>query len=223
MKNLILLILVLTSFIGVAQVTPIKMIMLQKETGVSSSRAASFANPYVGAKLAYNVQGDVSNSIVLSGQAMFIPVSGDRYALPVLTNISLNNPDSLSNDAGLSLGLHPFYRLTTDESLRLFLHGGLIYNIVDKKDIAAQSRFRALAGIEAALYPKDEGSPITIGIAPEIIWDIQDVTTKHSGLGITGVLPIANSLGLLIEGFIPFTNGMNTGLQVGVIIANEVK
>lgn len=223
MKNLFTLLISLLAFNLFAQL-PTDMILSQdrEASGIVAGRSSSLAIPYVGAKLGYNIQGNASESILLSGRAMYIPVSGERYAIPFMTNINLNAPDSLSNDAGWSFGVHPFYRLSTDNQLRVFLHGGLIYNILDKKDVDAQSRFRALAGVQLAFYGEQARYPITLSIAPEVIWNTTDVTTRSSGLGLSGVVPIANGLGLLVEGLIPFQDGTKTGLSIGIIVNNEL-
>lgn len=183
--------------------------------------ASSQNNPWVGAKLVYNVAGDVSESFLLSARVLYVAASGDSWAFPIVGNVGLNNADSLSADDGVSIGVFPYYRLAGNSTLQLLLHGGLNYHILNLDEIGSANELRMLAGLEAALYPKDGGSPATLSVAPEYV--INSTLGNQWGLNLTGVLPVANGLGLLLEGTVPFDNaGLSTGLKIGVIVNGDI-
>ncbi len=228
MKNLIFtLTLCLVCFMATAQ-TPFTM----KASHVAYVETSAFSanslnNPWVGAKLAYNVSGDVSQSFLLNARAMLELASGDRYAVPFLANVGLNNADSLNKDNGVSLGIFPWYKLSENGDLTLLLHGGLNYHILNRATVDAPNEFRILAGLEAALWGKNGGSPTTLSVAPEYVINTEDWTpgTATSGfyLNITGVVPIANGLGLLLEGTVPLNNTLRqNGLTIGVIVNSPI-
>lgn len=220
MKNFLIISILLCAFSTIAQ-TPITMVVSEdRQSSEYAERDASAINPYLGAKVSMNLSGEASQSILVSGRAMFIPVSGFRYAVPFMTNVNLTQFDSLRNrESGLSLGAYPWYRLTnSDNQLRLFLHGAMIYSLLDKSDINSHNQFRTYAGIEAHLYSANGGLPITLSVAPEIAWNVNDVSQRTSGIGFTGVIPIINKMGLLIEGLIPLDNEFKTGVSLGIIV-----
>lgn len=180
----------------------------------------SLNNPWVGAKLGYNVSGDVSQSFLLSARAMYEVAKGERFSIPFVGNVGLNNPDSLSDDSGVSFGIFPWYNLSGSGNLTLLLHGGLNYQITDKNDASAGDQFRILAGLEAVFYPGDgTGAPTTLSVAPEFITNTVLVGSSAWNLNFTGVVPIANGLGLLLEGAVPLEKGArSSGLTIGVIV-----
>lgn len=223
MKSLIVLIIFLfTAFLATAQ-TPFSMLSSHGDAPASLS-ASSQRNPWVGAKLAYNISGDVSESFLLSARALQILASGERFAIPALLNVGLNNPDSLSGESGVSLGVYPWYSLTTKENFSLILHGGVGYSILDKSGIDPQTQLRTLIALEAAIYGAGGGPPITLSVGPEYIWSIQDQTVGSLGLSITSVIPISTGLGILLEGVVPLNESTpNTGLKIGVIVNSMVR
>jgi uncharacterized membrane protein len=198
-------------------------ILSSKAHSPASLSAASQNNPWVGAKLAYNVSGDVSESFLLSARLLYVAVAGDNYAFPIVGNVGFNNADSVSADDGISLGIFPYYSLTSTGRLHLILHGGLNYHIPDRANIQS-NEFRVMAGLEAAIFPEDQiSSPITLSVAPEYVINTGLASGNYWGLNLTGVIPIANGLGALLEGSIPLDNGaVNTGLKIGVIVNNSI-
>lgn len=200
--------------------TPFMILSSQKKPANAAERVASLANPYVGAKLAYNISGDVSESFLLSAKAMYVAASGAGWAVPIVANVGLGQPDTV-NENGVSIGMFPYYSVTNETQLQLLLHGGVNYKIADNQN--ALNQFRFLAGVEVALYPKDRSMPITFSIAPEYIKNVGVIDNSWWQLSMTGVVPIANGLGLLLEGAVPFNNSdFDTGLKIGVIVNSEI-
>jgi hypothetical protein len=225
MKNYILISLLLCiSQIAISQ-TPFSMVS-SHNTYEQPARisASSMNNPWVGAKLAYNIAGDVSNSFLLSGRVMYTVLSGEKYAIPVMANVGFNNLDSLDKDNGVNIGAYPWYSLINKGSATLLLHGGLNYHVIDKNDAGYIQEVRMLAGIEAAFYSKTGSPPTTLSIAPEYVINTGGNLSNTFALQFTGVLPIANGLGLLVESDVPLDKTtQGTGLKIGVIINNAIR
>lgn len=221
MKNIILISLLLIASIASAQ-TPFTMVSSKKNQPARIS-ANSLNNPWVGAKLAYNIAGDVSNSFLLSGRVMYVVDEGEKYAIPVLANVGFNN-DSLDEDSGVSIGIYPWYTLSEKANSTILLHGGLNYHVADMTETGYLTEVRLMAGIEAALYPRSGGAPATISAGPEYIINTGGSLQNQLAIQLTGVVPIANGLGLLVESDIPILKStMSTGLKIGVIINNFIQ
>jgi len=224
MKNLILLSFLLIATIATAQ-TPFTMVSSANTKNQPAKLSAnSLNNPWVGAKLAYNLAGDVSNSFILSGRVMYSIDEGEKYAIPLIANVGFNNGDSLDADNGVSIGVYPWYILSQKNNSTILLHGGLNYHVADRMDAGYLTEVTMLAGIEAALYPKNGGAPATISAGPEYIINTGGALENMFAINITGVVPIANGLGLLVESDIPIIKSqLSTGLKIGVIVNNSIK
>jgi hypothetical protein len=223
MKKLILLIpLFLISLIISAQ-TPFSMIASHPQ-GPASLSATSMDNPWVGAKLLYNVAGDVSNSFLLSGRAMYVIDKGDTWAIPAIANVGISNIDSLDEDSGVSIGVYPWKTIMRQYMKVINVHGAVNYHIAQLTDAGSMTDLRIMAGIEAAFYPKDGGMPATISAGPEYIINTGGSLPNTFGIQITGVLPIATGLGLLVESDVPLTKSTpSAGVKIGVILNNVIK
>lgn len=215
MKNILLFALMLITFSAFAQVTPSMIIGSLGEDGITAERAVSPNNPYYGAKLLYNISGDVSNSILFGAHTMFVPVKGFKYAIPVLTNIDLNVGDTVNNQTEWLIGAYPYYTLIEDRNITLNLHGGLSYQILNNE--RTENELRGLLGVEVAFYGEDQSTPITLSVAPEFTRHVQSMTNTNQ-LSITGVVPIAKGLMILAEGAIPFGNDLSTAFQFGILL-----
>lgn len=222
MKNLLLIILFLTSLFATAQVTPFTALNSYPKEKGASQRVASFANAWVGADLLYNVSGEVDGSFILNARGFYLAASGANYGIPVMTNVALNQIDTLNDDTGVRIGVYPYYILANDGRFKLVGHSGFAYNILNKNDSDTKTQFRMLAGLEAAFYPNDNKSPFTLSVAPEYVMSVQDVTDNRWQLSVTGVLPVAPGLGLLVESQTPFTNDRQGSIQIGVIVNTEL-
>jgi hypothetical protein len=222
MRNIILLSLIMIAAISYAQ-TPFSMVSSHPD-GPARISANSLNNPWVGAKLAYNLAGDVSNSFLLSGRVMYSVDEGDNYAIPIVANVGFNNADSLDKDNGVSIGVYPWYILSKNEKTTLLLHGGVNYHVMDKDDAGYISESRIMAGIEAAFYPKSGGAPVTLSAGPEYIINTGGSLGNAFAIQVTGVMPVATGLGLLVESDIPLDKStISSGVKIGVIINNSIK
>lgn len=220
MKNVIFtLFLSLVTLAATAQTTFARKASHTAYVETSEFSANSLNNPWLNAGLAYNVAGDVSQSFLLNAGAFLTLAEGNRYEVPFVANVGLNNADSLNADNGVSLGLFPWYKLSENGDLILLLHGGLNYHILNKAQVNSFNEFRIMGGLEAALYGKDGGSPTTLSVAPEYVISTGPVADNWLNLNITGVVPIANGLGLLLEGAIPLDSKVRQNtLSIGVIV-----
>lgn len=157
-------------------------------------KRVSANNPWIGAGLKYNIKGDISD-ILLNGRVYYTPISDDKFAIPISAEVE--------NDS-MAVGVFPYYKIK-DGDLTILAHSGFEYDL--------DNTFRILAGVEFALYGEDN-TPFTLSIAPEILF-----TDKTSyGIGITGVLPIANSLGLLVD----VTTGQRSQVSFGIIVNSQL-
>ena len=214
----------LIATIATAQ-TPFSMVSSANQKNQPAKISAnSLNNPWVGAKLAYNLAADVSNSFILSGRVMYSIDEGDKYAIPLIANVGFNNADSLDDDNGVSIGVYPWYIISQKNKSTILLHGGLNYHVADRMEAGYLTEVTMLAGIEAALYPKNGGAPATISAGPEYIINTGGAIDNQFAINITGVVPIANGLGLLVESDIPLIKSqLSTGLKIGVIVNNSIK
>lgn len=220
MKKIFTLISFILFAISVNAQTPFAITSSHKKKDVVELRsAASTQNPWLNAGLRYNLRGDVSQSFLLNAQALYEPIRGDNFGFPFMSNVGLNNPDSTSKYEGVSLGAFPYYYLLSDSYFRVVAHSGFSYRFVEKAD-ASINEFRFLVGLEAALYPKDGTSPMTFSVAPEVAINNG---LSNWGLGITGVIPIANGLGALIEGTVPFDSSVQSVFSLGILASGQLK
>ena len=223
MKKIILLSFMLISSCAIFAQTPFSMVASHPQ-GPAALSATSLNNPWVGAKLLYNVAGDVSNSFLLSGRAMYVIDKGDTWAIPAIANVGISNIDSLDEDSGVAIGVYPWKTIMRQYRKVINIHGAANYHIAQLNDAGSMTDFRLMAGIEAAFYPKEAGMPATISVGPEYIINTGGSLPNTFGIQFTGVLPIATGLGLLIESDVPLTKATpTTGIKIGVIINNVIK
>lgn len=223
MKKLILLSSLFLISLTISAQTPFSMIASHPQ-GPASLSATSMDNPWVGAKLLYNVAGDVSNSFLLSGRAMYVIDKGDTWAIPTIANVGISNIDSLDEDSGVSIGVYPWKTIMRQYMKVINVHGAINYHIAQLTDAGSMTDLRVMAGIEAAFYPKDGGMPATISAGPEYIINTGGSLPNTLGIQFTGVLPIATGLGLLVESDVPLTKSTpSAGLKIGVILNNVIK
>jgi len=223
MKKILFLSFILLSSCAIFAQTPFSMIASHPQ-GPASLSATSMDNPWVGAKLLYNVAGDVSNSFLLSGRAMYVIDKGDTWAIPAIANVGISNIDSLDEDSGVSIGVYPWKTIMRQYMKVINIHGAINYHIAQLTDAGSMTDLRIMAGIEAAFYPKNGGMPATISAGPEYIINTGGSLPNTFGIQITGVLPIATGLGLLVESDIPITKSTpSAGVKIGVILNNVIK
>lgn len=190
------------------------------EAGTMSS---SLANPWVGSKLSYNLDEDrpLSESFLLSAKVLYVPVAGERYAIPVVGSVGLGDDDIFNPESGINLGIYPYYKLTANGNFALIAHGGVGYKIIEAgvaEGEDAPQQLRVVGGLEAVFMPDNGSSPTTLSVTPMYLFNTNAVGNT-GGIEITGVLPIAKGVGFLAEGLLPFNSGeFNSGLRFGIIV-----
>jgi hypothetical protein len=197
------------------------------------TQQSSLRNAWVGSKLAYNVDESkpLNESFLLSAKVLYTPVAGDRFAIPVVGNVGLGSQaegDILNPDAGVNLGIYPWYLLSdptnTDSRLTLVLHGGLGYKVLTAElpeGAEAPQQLKLIGGLEIA-FASDEGLPTTLSVTPVYLFNTNAGVDNFGALEITGILPIANGLGLLAEGSFPFDQGISGQFRLGVIVNSQL-
>lgn len=193
-----------------------------KPLGEAQTEQISLANPYIGvAKLAYNLDPDrpLDNNLIFSVGAQITPIKGDRYAIPILGVGSLGSDDILNPNSGLNIGIFPYYIASKSETLRVVLHGGLNYKtIVEGVEAGVDplQQFKFLGGVEFIYAKSKEALPITLSVTPSYLYHT-DIVENSGALELTAVVPIAQGLGLLAEGFAPFNRVLEGQFRFAVI------
>ncbi len=184
----------------------------------SSLSVASLRNPWIGGGLSYNIRDDVSDFFRLNARAQYSPIKGVNFEIPFVTNVDLT-ADSLAKDEGVEIGIFPWVNIGNSAGFSLIAHGGLNYTFTTSDPDG--DLFTALAGLEMAIWGKDQDqAPFTLSAAPVLVFRTGPEGSQNtSGLEITGVLPIANGLGFLIQGTVPFdkVNYFTKGIKAGII------
>lgn len=184
----------------------------------SGLSVASLRNPWIGGGLVYNIRDDVSDFFRLNARAQYSPIKGTNFEIPFVTNVDLT-ADSLANDEGVDIGIFPWVNIGSAPGFSLLLHGGLNYTFTTGDPDG--DLFTIMGGLEMAIWGKDDNqAPFTLSAAPVLVFNTGAETSDNTaGLEITGVLPIANGLGFLIQGTIPFdqTTYFTKGIKAGII------
>lgn len=183
----------------------------------SSLSVASLRNPWIGGGLVYNIRDDVSDFFRLNARAQYAPIKGENFEIPFVTNADLTG-DTLAADQGVDIGIFPWVSIDNATGFSLLLHGGLNYTFTTADPDG--DLFTVMAGLEMAIWGKDENqAPFTLSAAPVLVFRTGAEPQNTAGLEITGVLPIANGLGFLIQGTIPFdnVNYFTKGIKAGII------
>lgn len=186
-----------------------------------SSHDVSAKNPWlVGAKLSFTVQdldGSLANNFIFSGKAATILAEGEKFAFPLYSSVDLGSGDIFSSESGFNVGIYPYYLLSDNANYEIVLHGGSGYKIIPALEdgLDAESQFKVTMGIEAAFYKDENSLPTTVSIAPAYLWNsiFEDIAI----LEITGVVPISQGIGALIEYQQPFKDGIDGIFRIGVI------
>lgn len=199
--------------------TPFSQINLSKDKGVSAQQV-SLRNPYLGTKLSYNIDADkpTDDNFLFSARILYVPISGDRWAVPLAVIATPTGGDVLIPESGINVGVFPWYSListTTTEvgsNFTLLLHGGLSYKSLKESGSPEINQIRALAGIEVAFTPKGGGAPTTLSVTP--VYSHTDGLSDRTRLEATCVIPAAKNLAALID--YHQDNGFRIGIIVGV-------
>lgn len=226
MKYILILVLSAFSFVGYSQNA--LDVISSHGIGVNTEQV-SFANPYIGATLLYNVDENrpLNESVLFTASVLQILASGDRFSVPVVGRVGLGDADILTPGSGLNLGIFPYYKLTTNQSpFQIYAHGGLNYKVITSgvgTGDKAPQQIRALAGIEAVFTQPQSKGPTTLSITPVFMFNTNSVETSSNGLEVSFVLPIGSGLGLFAEGLVPFNaSDFNSGLRFGVVATGKL-
>lgn len=196
------------------------MMVSSHPEGPAALNAFAANDPYFGAKVVYNIKGKVSESHL---RALYIATAGDNWALPVMANGVITNPDSLSNEKGVSLGAFPWYSVLHTGGMQVLLHGGLSYHLLNITESSSLTQVRLLGGVQVVVYAKEDKSPIVVSVAPEYIIE-PEIDKSSLGLSMAGVMPIANGLGVLFEGVLPLDGKkVKEGFKIGVVANGIIK
>lgn len=187
----------------------------------------SMANPWVGAKLSYNLNDEkpISDNFLFSAKVLYMPVASDKYAVPIVGSIGLNSENLFDPESGLNLGVYPWYKISANERIALIAHGGFAYKVitegVDTGEDAPQ-QMRILGGLEAVFFSSASGLPTTISVTPVYLNNTNTDVSSGAILEVTGIIPIAKGLGLLADGVIPFKKDQKGSFALGVIVNNQL-
>lgn len=202
--------------------TPFSVVNSHGTTYQEYSKSASLANPWIGAKVSKNFNENlpIDQSFLLSAKVLYAPLSGPGWSIPVVTTVGIGNSDIFNPDAGINLGVYPYYNLSKQSSFQFVVHGALAYKVIESgvpEEADNPEQFKVSAGFEAILSPPDGGAPTTLSIAPTYMFN--NISDDAGGLEITGVLPIATGLGILAESYIPFkeVNSYAGNFRLGII------
>lgn len=185
------------------------------------------------------VSGRLLYDVDLGASKFHLPVMGNISSLrDVFTSSPKTSEDTIKakvqdlmiSAQGINVGLYPYYIAYSNEYFQFTLHGSATWKLnafKDKKDETQyldQGRFSL--GIEASIGKSGNGKyPLTVSVTPTYTFFDAEKYEKIFGenkrsitsLEITGVVPVGNGVGLLIESIVaskPFS-----AFRAGIIIA----
>lgn len=219
-------ILFLTFTLTLMAQTPFSIVN-SKTDGEFSSQQVSLANPWFGAKLQYslNDQAPLEDNFIFNTKVLYTPVVGDKFAIPIVGSAGLGSSNILNPESGINVGIYPFYFLKGDDDLKVILHGGIGYKvIVDGVEQGAEApqQIRLVGGIELAFYGANKDLPTTLSVTPAYLYNTLSGAESTAALEIDGIIPIANGLGLLASGQIPFNKSFDGSFRFGVIVNGQL-
>ena len=190
------------------------------EAPKSSPQGPSSLNPWqLGAKLSFAVKdldGSLENNFIFAGKASAVIAQGDNYAFPLYGSIGLGSEDIFAPESGFNVGLYPYSVLSSTNSVRFLIHGGIGYKVIPATgDLEPASQFKLTAGIEAHLYSKEGVLPTTVSLAPTILW--HNIIENTGALEATVIFPVSSGVGLLAEYLYPFKKDFDGILRIGII------
>ena len=192
--------------------SPYSQINLSRERGVSANQV-SLKNPYFGSRFSYDLdpKSSVQENFLFTAKVLYVPVSGDRWALPVALIASPTGGDISIPESGINIGIFPWYKLINKDQFTLLAHGGVSYKSLKESGSPEINQIRALAGLEVAFTGSAGGSPITLSVTP--VFSHTDNLADKTVIEITGVLPISKNLATLVD---YRDNSFRIGVMVGL-------
>jgi|GEM_PF-2941156 len=225
MKKLFSLSLFLCVVVFATAQTPFQTVNSRK-SGLQASQASA-NNPWIGAKLSYSFDDnqDLSDNFLLNGRLLYSLSDPEaKWQFPIISNVSLSLTgdnsildiaDLLTSEKGITAGLYPYTVLKSTGSTTWVLHGAGVYRILPKADSSFQ-QVRILAGVEVAHALKEGGIPATVSLTP--VYHFNNQSDNFLSLELTGVLPVAEGMGLLLEYVRPFNSNASPVFRAGIIL-----
>lgn len=192
------------------------------EKGAEAAQV-SVNNFWFGSKLSYNLTTDrpIDDNFALTGRILYVPLSSEKYAVPIGISVSSNGQSVLSAESGYNFGIYPYYKLHQSAQATFLLHGALSYKVLENDaQNGSLQQIRALAGLEAAFFAKDGGAPVTLSVTP-VYTHTSGTLGSKTLLEVTGILPIAKNLGTLVEW--RSGKGLQPNFSIGVIINTDIE
>lgn len=220
MKNFIKNLLIISSFI----LAPLLLngqssFAVERSQKVDSIGTSSVAanTLWFGSKLAHNFRGDVSGSFLFDVRSQYILFEGDNFSVPIMGNLGVGQADTLSSDKGGSFGVYPWVSVYKEGDIEVVLHGGFNYQILDLEDPNSVERVKFLAGAQVAVFSQSTGLTTIFSATPAFIKDLGPSHNSLWGLELSGIIPVADNYGLLLESLIPLDDNLATGVGIGLI------
>lgn len=220
MKKVFLLLFSVLSLSVLGQ-TSFSAFNLANQKGVNAEQI-SVNNFWFGSKLSYNLTTDrpIDENFALTGRILYVPISNERYAIPIGISVSSNGQNALSAESGYNFGVYPYYKLVRSSQTTLLAHGGVGYKVLENVDPGESTQqIRAFAGLEAAFFSKEGGAPVTLSVTP-VYTNTSGTLGNQTLLEVTGILPIAKNLGTLVEW--RSGKGLQPNFSIGVILSSAV-
>jgi hypothetical protein len=107
----------------------------------------------------------------------------------------------------------------------LLAHGGIGYKVIAKGVLAGiepPQQIRLLGGLEAAFFSENGTLPTTLSVTPVYMYNTNATVGNQSALEITGIMPISNGLGFLVDVQVPFDSGADGIYRFGIIINGQL-
>jgi len=225
MKHLISVLFLFFSFVMVAQ-TPYSIFNSRKKTDVDVKQV-SVANPWLGAKLSYSVNDEQTlyENFLFSAKVLYTPIVGEKYAVPIVGVAGLGSDNLSSSESGINFGVYPYYKLMESPKFALIGHGGVGYKVIAKgvlTGVEPPQQIRLLGGLEAAFFSENGTLPTTLSITPVYMYNTGAAVGNSSMLEVTGIMPISNGLGFLVDAQVPFDKGTKGIFRFGIIINGQL-
>ncbi len=175
---------------------------------------------WLGSKLVYNVNDDapLDDNFLLTGKILYTPIADLKYAVPIVVTASTGG-DILNPESGFNIGVYPYYKLLSNASTTLLVHGGVGYKSLQQESAEALNQIRALIGLELAVFPKTGGLPVTISATPVYV-NTSGALGSSNHMEVTAVVPVSKSLGALIDWSSASTAG--SGFRIGIIVNTAI-
>jgi hypothetical protein len=192
----------------------------------SLPRMVSLANPWLqtGAKLAYalNSNANFKDNILFTVRFRKNLYQNDKFTLPLVSNISIENwinagrdLNSIMGDHGISLGLYPYFIIRKGD-INIVPHFEVSARILPSGSLDASRKLYRVSGNIELHMPKPDGEKNTISIGLFYSSNENILEENTYGLDITGIMSIDTKSALLIDYKKSFSG--NSLFSMGLIV-----